>query len=105
MPPRRKTRSFDPPVPAHLNSVWLEGELVTAPASPSGARTFHLRLPHEREGDGILVKASEAAIRNLPPAGGRVRVLGRLAQHRWADATGRSLAEVSIWGELVEADP
>jgi len=94
-----------------LNSVWIEGVLVTDPvelsAGPPACR-FRVQIPRPAPLDPpsiFLIEASESALdgcRQRLRRGRSVRIIGRLHQHRWQDPTGTVREEVKIVSELVE---
>lgn len=98
-------------VGTQLNSVWLEGVLVAEPIDlatvPWGCR-FHVRTPLPVVPDDpseFLIEASESALEGCRPRltkGRRVRIIGRLHQHRWRDPTGQTREEVTIISEMVD---
>lgn len=96
-----KNRPSEPPVPSHLNSIWLEGTMVEEPecvGEDSPVWTFSVQ-------GGPSVFTVEAGPRTVQACGERltpgrrVRIIGRLFQRR---APGPRRGEVAIWGELLE---
>ena len=92
-----------------LNSVWLEGVLVTNPVDLATSHCrFRVQVPWPVRPDPpsiFLVEAAASALGGCRPrlARGRtVRIIGRLHQHRWTDPTGTLREEVKIVGEMVE---
>jgi len=103
-------RPFEALVGTNLNSIWLEGRPLSPPVPCPGPGTRRFRLEADNPaGDGpasvFLVEAADRAFEGVldgPRPGGRLRIIGRLADHRWRDAEGRPQRGVKIVGELVE---
>lgn len=98
-------------VGTQLNSVWLEGILVADPVDLTSAPLscwFHVETPLPVIPDPpsvFLIEASESALEGCRPRlgkGQQVRIIGRLHQHRWRDASGFLREEVSIISEMVD---
>jgi single-strand DNA-binding protein len=102
-------RPFESAVGSHLNSVWLEGTLVSDPVDLDGRNPgccFHIKATQSWEPAPVfLVEASDSAFDGCRPRivqGLGVRIIGRLHQDRWRDQEGRLRKEVKIVGEMVE---
>lgn len=100
-------------VGTHLNSIWIEGTVLADPvdlpeAQEPGACRFRVTAgwPQEPEPPSVfLVEARGGSMDGVPNRlirGHRVRIIGRLHQHRWTDPEGRPHREVKIVGERVE---
>ncbi len=110
-------RPSDSLVGTHLNSVWLEATVladpVTLPGTAPGAGgpcRFRVLTGRHQEPPELpsvfLVETRPDALegfRTRLARGHRVRIIGRLRQHRWTDPLGRPREEVQIVGEWIEA--
>ena len=105
------TRLSDSLLGTHLNSVWMEGTLVSDPEDltvDEGPPTYSFRIEANQNWEPasvFLVEATDLALGGCRPRLGRgrgVRIIGRLQQRRWVDLDGKLKKEVKIVSELVE---
>ena len=104
-------RPSDSLLGTHLNSVWMEGTLVSDPVDlldGNGPPTCSFRIEAHQNWEPasvFLVEATDQALDGCRPRLGTglgVRIIGRLHQRRWLDPQGHLKKEVKIVGELVE---
>jgi single-strand DNA-binding protein len=105
----------------NLNSILIEGNLVRDPllrSTPKGTQVCTFSLASNRffrQDSGLEKEVSFFDVEtwsklaeqcyNLGRKGRGVRVVGRLKQDRWNDASGKSHSKVSIVAEHVEFRP
>lgn len=100
----------------NLNSIWLEGEVLTSlwtdnePSSktPGRFRIRSLGRDLDEQASEFVVETTAQAMRGLGARLGKghnVRIIGRLHQRRWQDPLGEAHEEVRIVGEWVEPQP
>jgi len=99
------TRLSEPLVDVHLNSVWIEGTLANDPDDLPSAANPGFQFQLQGGPSVFLVEVPDKAVqgsRDRLGQGRRVRIIGRLQQHRWTDPEGRRHSDVKVVGELVE---
>lgn len=99
------TRLSDPLQEVHLNSVWIEGTLADEPDDLPEVGSPGLQFRLQGGPSVFLVEVPVRAVqgsRDRLGQGRRVRIIGRLQQHRWTDTEGHRHSDVKVVGELVE---